>query len=573
MSSFRSLFRVLARLGGGRAALLLALMSVNGFMEGFGIATLLPVLLMAAGGGADGGSSPLAAAVMRVVEALGLPAELWSLSLIAGLALVLREVIGFGILLFAGYTITDIIAALRRRLLEVFARASWPWFQENGLGGMSITLAQFTNSAANAMGRAVMATTLLLRAAVYVLLVILISGWLAAFAFVAGAALFGPLLVLIRLTRKYSRKHAGAAANLSSYFTDVFASIKTIKAMGREDSVRRLFDHFINRLRKFRRRVLLTNYGLSALQNALAIVLVFGALFLAVFWLRVSVVEVGVIAGLMVSIVKSFSRFQRMLQVVAELEPYLWRVEELVKSAEAAREPPGGRRIPHLRKSIDFRNVRFSYPDKPVLDGVSFSVPAGRTTVFIGPSGAGKTTIVDLVTGLYLPQEGEIRIDGAPLQELDLHAWRSMIGYVPQELILLTGTVRDNLTLGTEADDAALREALELAGAAGFVAELPAGLDTDLGERGLKLSGGQRQRLSLARALVRRPKLLILDEVTSALDPETERRLVGQIGGLAGRGGMTIIAITHTTAWLSAADQVLRLEGGRISAEPVGDHA
>ena len=187
------------------------------------------------------------------------------------------------------------------------------------------------------------------------------------------------------------------------------------------------------------------------------------------------------------------------------------------------------------------------------------------TTVFIGPSGAGKTTIVDLITRLYEPQAGRILVDGVSLTELDLHKWRSMIGYVPQELILLSGSVRDNITLGAAVDDETLMEALELAGAAGFVSDLPEGLDTDLGERGLKLSGGQRQRLSLARALVHRPRLLILDEVTSALDPETERKLVEQIGALAGRGGMTIIAITHTRAWLSAADRVFHLENGHVT--------
>jgi len=204
------------------------------------------------------------------------------------------------------------------------------------------------------------------------------------------------------------------------------------------------------------------------------------------------------IAGLMMSIVKTLSRAFRVLQRVAELEPYLWRVEALVKSAADAREDPGGTREPHLEKGIDFDHVTFSHPGKPVLKDVSFHVPAGRTTVFIGPSGAGKTTIVDLVTRLYEPQTGRILVDGVPLTELDLHKWRSMIGYVPQELILLSGSVRDNITLGATVDDETLMEALELAGAAGFVSDLPEGLDTDLGERGLKLSGEADRRTGRA---------------------------------------------------------------------------
>jgi len=572
MENFKSLFRVLSRLGKARAALLLALVLFNSLLEGLGIATILPALLMAAGGKAAGKTSPFAAAVTRAVEMMGLPAELWSLALIAGAALILREVIGFGILVFTGFTITDIVARYRHRLLAALVKARWPWFQDNQLGGMAISLAQFTDNAAYAMERAIFALTLLLRAVVYIVLVIFISGWLAFVLFAAGAALFAPLLLLISLTRKYSNKLAGALEGMSSYFTDVFASIKTIKAMGREETVKPLFDKSIFRMNKLRKRVLLTTNGMSALQNSLAIILVFGALYFAVYWMHAPVVEMGVIAGLMLSIVKTLARAQRSLQMAATYEPYLWRVEEMIASARAAREDDRGDKTPHLSRQLKFADVSFSYPGKDVLKDVTFTIPAGKTTVFIGPSGAGKTTIIDLVTALYRTDAGQILVDGTPLENLNLYAWRSMIGYVPQDLILLSGTVRDNITLGAKVDDEALHEALRLAGAADFIAELPDGLDTDLGERGLKLSGGQRQRLSLARALVRKPRLLILDEVTSALDPRTERRLVEQIGALAGKAGMTIIAITHTTAWLAAADKVLHLQGGQITEGVPEDH-
>ncbi len=567
MKNLKSLFNVLKRLGRGRAALLLILLFLNSLLEGFGIATLLPAMLMAAGGDVGGKTSPLAGYVMRAIEFLGLPAELWAVALVAGVALVLREVLGFAIMVFTGFTIANIVADYRHRILTALAEVRWPWFQDRKLGGMAISLAQFTDNAANAMDQAVLAASLLLRVLVYVVLVIFISGWLSFWLFLAGLALFAPLLLVIGLTRKYSGKLSGAAEDLSAHFTDIFASIKMVKAMGRERSVRPLFDAFIARLRKLRKKLLLTRHGLSALQNTLAIALVFGALYFAVAWLGVSVIEVGLIAGLMLSIVKTLSRALRVMQSAAELEPYLWRVEELIGSAKAAREHEGGEAEPSLRQGIVFSGVRFSHPGKEVLKGVDFTIPAGRTTVLIGPSGAGKTTIIDLITALQRPQEGEILVDGVALRALRLHVWRAMIGYVPQELILLSGTVRDNLTLGAKVADADILEALRLAGAADFVAELPEGLDTDLGERGVKLSGGQRQRLSLARALVRRPKLLILDEVTSALDPETEKSLVRQISALAGKEGMTIIAITHTGAWQRAADRVLRLQGGTIHCE------
>ena len=564
MSNFAILFRVISRFGPGRAVLLVGLLLINSLLEGFGIASLLP-LLLAASGGQSADASPLAQTVSDMITAIGLPQEVWILALLSAILLIMREVIGFAIRVYTAFVVTDIIASYRRRLLEAIVQARLSWYYDRRLGGMAISLAHFTDKAAVAMEMAVHSLTLYLRTAVYFILVVLMSYWLALGIIAGGALLFVPLLALIRMSNKYSRKHAGAAENLSAYFTDVFASIKTIKAMGLDGTVRPLFETFINRMKKFRRRIALSAEGLNALQNIAALILVFGLMAYAVGWLQLSVVESGVIAGLMHSTIKTFSRAQRYLQLMNENSPYLDRIEELIASARDAEELSPGTGKPSLEREIVFRDVVFNYTGKSVLDHASFTIPAGQVTTFIGPSGSGKTTIIDLISGLYVQQSGEILIDDEPFENLNLRDWRDMIGYVPQELILLSGTVRNNITLGADIDEAAIHQAVRLAGADSFVSKLPEGIDTDLGERGLKLSGGQRQRLSLARALVRKPKLLILDEVTSALDPDTEKELVRQISDLSG-GEMTIVAITHNKAWLTVSDKVLHLENGKVPA-------
>jgi ATP-binding cassette subfamily C protein len=185
----------------------------------------------------------------------------------------------------------------------------------------------------------------------------------------------------------------------------------------------------------------------------------------------------------------------------------------------------------------------------------------------VGPSGVGKTTVVDLITGLLQPQEGEILIDDIPLAEIDLRHWRQMIGYVPQETLLLNDTVLVNVTLGEKklkAEDA--EAALRAAGAWVFVQDLPKGIFAVVGERGHKLSGGERQRIAIARALVHQPKLLILDEATTALDPENEAIVCETLRKLKGK--LTILGISHQPAILAVAERAYHLEDGKAFLVP-----
>ncbi|MEM9573993.1 MAG: ATP-binding cassette domain-containing protein, partial [Pseudomonadota bacterium] len=261
-----------------------------------------------------------------------------------------------------------------------------------------------------------------------------------------------------------------------------------------------------------------------------------------------------------ISLVK---KVQEHLQLAGIMQAAYFSLMGMIATAETERETASGSKSPEILSGCRLSKVDFDYGQKTILKQVDIEIPAGGITVLLGPSGAGKTTIVDILTGLLTPKSGVVSVDDVPLTDIDIRVWRSCIGYVPQELTLLHGTVYDNVTLG---DDSISREkvweALAAAGAKGFIDELTDGLDTDVGNMGAKFSGGQRQRLSLARALVRNPKMLILDEVTSALDEHTEAEICRNITQLQGK--YTIVAITHRPAWKNIATRLYRVSRGKV---------
>ncbi|AKG36620.1 ABC transporter ATP-binding protein [Paenibacillus durus] len=252
-----------------------------------------------------------------------------------------------------------------------------------------------------------------------------------------------------------------------------------------------------------------------------------------------------------------FTQIQKAMGASERLMEMLMHEEENYEGEEMA----GGSRLP-----ITLENVSFGYKaGEPVLNRVSCSITPGEVTAIVGPSGGGKTTLFSLLERFYQPQEGVIRLDGKPITDFSLSSWRRGIGYVSQESPLLAGTIADNLRYGLdrEVDLAEMRQAAAMAYADTFIDELPDGYDTEVGERGVKLSGGQRQRIAIARALLRDPKILMLDEATSSLDSKSEAVVQKALSNLM--KGRTTIVIAHRLSTVVNADQILFMEKGEIT--------
>lgn len=257
--------------------------------------------------------------------------------------------------------------------------------------------------------------------------------------------------------------------------------------------------------------------------------------------------SIGWLLGEFPRSVVGYERVQHVLQATGEMQ---YGVRPAVRSADGAR--------------LELRHLGYRYdPEQPLLDDVSFTAEPGRTVALVGATASGKSTLTGLIARLVDPDDGAVLLDGTDLRDLGPGELASVVAVVPQTAFLFDDTVRGNVTLGADVADEVVWEALRAAQADGFVAALPDGLDTRLGERGTSLSGGQRQRISLARALVRRPRLLILDDATSAVDPEVEARILAALR--SGSRDTTLVVVAYRKATISLADEVVHLEGGRVA--------
>jgi ATP-binding cassette subfamily C protein len=541
--------------------------------DGLGMSTLLPLLSMvtetSSGPEAEQvAQSALEQTVGSVLASVGLTPTLGTLLLTIVFAMSLKAALVLLAQRQIGYTVAQVATDLRLDLIRALLASRWQYYVRKPVGLLSNSFATEALRASQAYLHGTTIISLGIQAAVYSAIAIATS-WQAT----VGAAILGTLTVailnrLVRMTRKAGARQTRLLKTLLGRLTDVLYAVKPLKAMARENLIGPLLEKETQKLNRALQKEVLSKEGLRAIHEPLLVATICVGLWVAITRWGLPLDRVILLALLFGRLLGHIGKMQKQLQRVAACESAYWSMRETIDDAERQQEVLSGAEQASLSGDIKLDGVTFGYGDKQVLDDVSLTIPKGELTVIVGPSGAGKTSIVDLVSGLVRPQSGDVYIDKTAVGDVDLKNWRRRIGYVPQETFLLHESVFVNVSLGDpEIDESRVEQALRAAGAWAFVEAMPEGMHTPVGERGIGMSGGQRQRIAIARALVHDPSLLILDEATASLDPESEAEVCETVERL--RGDMTVLGVSHQAALLGVADKVYRLEGGSVrEAEP-----
>jgi ATP-binding cassette subfamily C protein len=542
-----------------RTAIMLIALTVAGVAEGLSLTTLLPLMSVAVGGTAESGFGRV---VVEWLARAGLAPSVGVMLLIIVGGMVLKSLL----LLLAnrqvGYTVAHVATSLRLELIDALLASRWEYYLRQQTGALANSIATEAYRAATGFQYGANVIAFAIQAVVYIVVALLVSWQATLVSLAIGLVFVFALHRLVRASRRAGARQTRLMRGLLAYLTDVLGSVKPLKAMARDNVAEAVLRDQNRQLEQAMKREVMSKETLRALQEPMLAILAAAGLYLALEHWHMSLAEVMVLVFLLVRILTLLNKTQRQFQHQTTQDSAYWALRAAAAEAARAVERYAGTAEPSLLHGIRFSNVWFGFGDRTLFRGLELDIPAGSFTAVIGESGIGKSTFLDLLCGLVSAGTGEILVDGVPIELLDLKRWRRMIGYVPQENILLHDTVCANVLVGErDLNRTDAERALRLAGAWEFVSALPQGIDTVVGERGGRISGGQRQRIALARALAHRPRLLVLDEPTSALDPESERLLCATLRDLAGK--MTIVAVSHQPAIAAAADRIYSFEGGK----------
>ena len=552
------------RLPGTRTAL--ALVVVAGLAEGIGLTLFVPLFDIMMQGEARNLGFPFDR-IQSVFELANVPVTLPTM--LAAIFLLIMASLGIA------YAQRSMVVRIRHRFsrdarrdyVDAVYRSGWPYISEKSHGDAINEFLNECNRASSALQYELLAVASAIQIAIYVGVSATLSWQLTLVALAFGVFIFVLVRPLQVRARQLGDKTTAANRNLSFYIVDFLRGAKLIKSTANENRVIRALSSHIDAYYDVAYRSELNSVQIYFVVQALPVVLMTGLIGLSHYMFTLNASLTIVFLLILSRIAPRLAQFQQYSQGYNVASPGLAVVDKVTADARQNKEDlgSGGAGFTNIGEAIDLTDVSYQYPTRkmPALDNVTIRIPHRKMVAIVGPSGGGKSTVVDLLAGLRRPDTGTVSIDGQLLDDYDLVSWRKRIGYVAQDVVVFNDTLESNVAFANpDATEDEILQALEVARLGDVVKELPDGLQTMIGENGTRLSGGQRQRLALARAIIGKPELLLLDEATSALDNESERLVQQAIEAIASE--FTLVVIAHRLTTVRHADVIHVMENGRI---------
>lgn len=460
----------------------------------------------------------------------------------------------------------DVLRGLYEDALRTFFKARWEFFSGSEQGRLLNTMNKELGTIGDTLGHLATLLAQVIQIGIYLAVPLWLNAPMTLTALALAALLFVPSLFLHRISYNFGKRNIDTSNVLMGVLSEILGSARLILGFGRQNQAReRYLDAYDQHVyATLRSQTLSTAVG--SIYRPLAMLAVVVAMGVALQ----QQVRISELTAVMWSLLAALPILSSLLQGNISISNFLPSYEQLMSLREKAAEVEeieGRHSFTRLERGIELKDLDFTYPGREqTITNLKMNICKGQMTALVGESGSGKSTVTDLVLGLQIPERGEVLIDGVPLGDWKQNSFRERVGYVPQDPLLFHASIRENLLWSFgQANENELWEALQLANAKDFVRELPQGIDTLVGDRGVRLSGGERQRIALARALLRKPELLILDEATSSLDSESEMLIQQSIEQVA--RDTTILVVAHRLSTIAKADKVYVLRHGRVVEE------